>query len=223
MTERSYHQFCPIAHALDLVGDRWALLVVRDLVLGPKRFTDLRQGLPGIGTNVLTDRLKGLERAGVVRRRVLPPPAASAVYELTERGRDLNGVMVGLAHWGGQTLGSRRPDFSVSVESVLLALSEVFGRLAILGGRGMFAIRLDDALGPQALGVMIGEVGVQVDRDYQGVPDATVTLDSETLYALASGRQTLGNAVATGAVRLSGPPEGRERLLGSTGAAETLE
>src|SRR5437667_12784383 len=87
MTSRSYDQFCGIARALDLVGERWAALVVRDLILGPKRFTDLRRGLPGIGTNILAARLKELERSGVVARRTLPPPAASTADELTGSGR----------------------------------------------------------------------------------------------------------------------------------------
>src|SRR5881398_167543 len=110
---RSYRQSCGIARALDLVGERWALLVVRELVLGPKRFTDLRHGLPGIGTNILAGRLRELERAGVIRRRTLPPPAASAVYELTEYGRDLEPVMLALGRWGARTLGERRPEQSM--------------------------------------------------------------------------------------------------------------
>src|SRR3989304_2598093 len=103
VTERSYRQYCGIARALDLVGERWALLVVRELVLGPKRFTDLQNGLPGIGTNILAARLRQLERGGVVRRRTLPPPAASAVYELTGYGRELEEIVLALGRRGGQT------------------------------------------------------------------------------------------------------------------------
>jgi DNA-binding HxlR family transcriptional regulator len=99
---RKYDQGCGSAHALDLIGDRWALLVVRELLLGPKRFTDLRDGLPGIGPNVLSQRLKELEEVGVLRRHVLPPPAASAVYELTEWGRELEDVLVQLGRWGAR-------------------------------------------------------------------------------------------------------------------------
>src|SRR3954451_15886148 len=95
-TRRKYDQGCGSAHALDLVGDRWALLVVRDLVLGPKRFTDLREGLPGIGPNVLSQRLKELEDAGVLTRRLLPPPAGSTVYELTEWGHELDDIVIRL-------------------------------------------------------------------------------------------------------------------------------
>src|ERR687884_1369381 len=100
MTARSYRQFCGIARALDLVGERWALLVVRELVIGPKRFTDLRQGLPGIATNVLSQRLRQLERDGVVARRTLPPPAASTVYELSDYGQELVPILLALGRWG---------------------------------------------------------------------------------------------------------------------------
>src|SRR5437879_13347570 len=97
---RSYGQFCGIARALELVAERWALLIVRDLLVGPRRFTDLRQGLPRIPTNVLSDRLKELEQSGIVRRRVLPRPAASIVYELTEYGSQLDDVLRPLGLWG---------------------------------------------------------------------------------------------------------------------------
>src|SRR5262250_1013315 len=112
MTDRSYSQFCGVAHALDLVGERWALLVVRELLGGPRRFTDLAKGLPGIRTNILTSRLKELERAGVVQRRTLPPPAASNVYELTEYGRELEPIVLSLGRWGAKTLGPPDPGWS---------------------------------------------------------------------------------------------------------------
>ncbi len=102
---RHYDQYCPVAHALDLVGERWALLVVRELMHGPKRYTDLAEGLPGIGTNILAARLRDLEAAGIVARRKLPPPAASRVYELTEYGSGLRPVLRELALWGARSLG----------------------------------------------------------------------------------------------------------------------
>src|SRR5262245_13199941 len=108
--DRSYGQYCGLAKALDLVGERWALLVVRELLLGPKRFTDLLDGLPGVSTNVLATRLRGLERAGVVERNVLPPPAASSVYELTAYGRALEPAVAALGRWGAVSLGPRAPD-----------------------------------------------------------------------------------------------------------------
>ena len=103
---KTYGQYCPMAHALDLVGERWSLLIVRELLEdGQLRYTDLHQRLPGCGTNILAARLKELERGGVVRRRRLPPPAASTVYELTEYGEGLRTVLHQLAHWGARSLG----------------------------------------------------------------------------------------------------------------------
>jgi DNA-binding HxlR family transcriptional regulator len=107
---KRYDQYCPIAHALEVVGERWTLLIVRELVAGPKRYTDLVAGLPGIGTNILAARLRVLEAEGVVEKHRLPPPAASQVYELTERGRGLTSVLRELAHWGARSLGPPTPD-----------------------------------------------------------------------------------------------------------------
>jgi DNA-binding HxlR family transcriptional regulator len=108
---KSYHQhYCPIAHALDTVGERWSLLVIRELVHGPLRYTDLLERLDGCGTNILAARLRGLEQAGVISRRRLPPPAASNVYELTESGRDLQPVLHALCNWGLRSLGPPPPD-----------------------------------------------------------------------------------------------------------------
>ena len=108
VTARSYRQHCGIARALDLVGERWALLVIRELVLGPRRFTDLREGLPGIATNVLSQRLRELARDGIVARRKLPAPAASNVYELTEYGRELVPITLALGRWGARSMGPRQ-------------------------------------------------------------------------------------------------------------------
>ena len=102
---KRYEQYCPMAHALDLVGERWALLVIRELMHGPKRYTDLVDSLPGIGTNILAARLRDLEAHGIVGERTLPPPAASKVYELTDYGRELRPAMRELALWGARSLG----------------------------------------------------------------------------------------------------------------------
>jgi DNA-binding HxlR family transcriptional regulator len=102
---KRYDEYCPVAHALGLVGERWALLVVLELMRGPKRYTDLAENLRGIGTNILASRLRDLEAGGVVTKRTLPPPAASKVYELTDYGRELRPVIRELALWGARTLG----------------------------------------------------------------------------------------------------------------------
>src|ERR1700756_4789854 len=105
MTGRTYGQFCGLARALELVGERWSLLVVRDLILGPKRFTDLREGLPRIPVSILSARLNELEESGVIRRRVLPKLDAAVVYELTEYGSELEQVLLQLGLWGARSLG----------------------------------------------------------------------------------------------------------------------
>src|SRR5215468_10514447 len=109
MSKRAYGQFCGLAHALELVGERWALLIVRDLLVAPKRYTDLRRGLPRIPTNILSARLKSLEQADVVRRRIMPRPEGSIVYELTEYGRGLEDIVLSLGRWGALSLGEPRP------------------------------------------------------------------------------------------------------------------
>src|SRR5256885_2853446 len=119
---RSYGQFCGLARALELVGERWALLIVRDLLVGPRRFTDLRQGLPRIPTNVLSERLKELEHAGVVRRRVLPRPAASVVYELTDYGSQLDDVVMRLGLWGGPPLREPGPHQDIPPDPMTMEL-----------------------------------------------------------------------------------------------------
>ena len=106
---KSYSQYCPVAHALDLVGERWALLIVRELMLGPRRYTDLAEALPKIGTNILAARLRDLEAGGIVRKTKLPPPGAVSVYALTEHGRALDPVLGSLARWGALTMGAPAP------------------------------------------------------------------------------------------------------------------
>lgn len=127
---KRYDQYCPVAHALGLVGERWALLIVRELLHGPQRYTDLTANLPGIGTNILAARLKDLEGCGIVAKRRLPPPAASQVYELTEYGLALKPVIRELAVWGIQSLGP--PDFENAPAQHWLedALDTVFAPVA---------------------------------------------------------------------------------------------
>src|SRR5918912_3406990 len=123
---RSYRQHCAVARGLDLVGERWTLLIVRDLLTGPKRYTDLLAGLPGIGTNLLATRLRELEEQGLVTRRVLPPPAGSTVYELTDVGQALEPVIMALGRWGNRFLGARREGDFLSANAYLLAMRGTF-------------------------------------------------------------------------------------------------
>jgi len=129
-TARTYGEACGIPRALDRVGERWALLVVRELLLGPKRFTDLKTGLPAASPNVLAQRLRELEQAGIVRKRRLPPPAASQVYELTEWGAELEPVLVALGRWGARA--PLDPEYmGMSIDSHIVSLATLFdGELA---------------------------------------------------------------------------------------------
>ena len=126
MSSRTYGQFCGFARALEVVGERWALLILRDLLVEPKRFTDLHCGLPGIPTNVLTARLKELEAAGVVRRHVLPRPQGSVVYELTDYGAELEPVILELGRWGAKALDAPRHGEIITVESLIMAMRTTF-------------------------------------------------------------------------------------------------
>jgi DNA-binding HxlR family transcriptional regulator len=107
---RSYQQYCAVAKALDVVGDRWVLLIVRELISsGPSRYTDLLKGLPGIATNLLADRLRDMEKAGLLRREEAPPPVATTLFHLTERGKALNPILEELGRWGAPMMGVPQP------------------------------------------------------------------------------------------------------------------
>jgi DNA-binding HxlR family transcriptional regulator len=140
---KRYDQYCPVAHALDLIGERWALLVVRELMKGPKRYTDLAEHLPGIGTNILAARLRDLEACGIVTKRTLPPPAASRVYELTDYGRELKPVMRQLALWGARSLGPPTADDELFEGWLENAVDTV---LAPLAPPGRFEFRVGDEI-----------------------------------------------------------------------------
>ena len=140
VTKRSYEDGCASAHALDLVGERWALLIVRELVLGPKRFTDLRGGLPGISPNVLTQRLDELEQASVVRRRRLAPPAAAWVYELTDWGAELGPVIMSFGRWAARS-PTMPHDHPMSVDSLILSMRTMFDAGAAAGLKARYRLR----------------------------------------------------------------------------------
>src|SRR5215204_2284878 len=178
-TMRTYCDGCAAAHALDLVGERWALLVVRELLLGPKRFTDLRAGLPNVSPNVLAQRLRELERAGVVRRRKLPPPAASRVYELTEWGLELEPVIISLGHWGARS-PSRPRDAALGVDSLILSLRTMFDAGAAKGIEALYELRL----GEEVFRAEVAEGRVEIARGNAERGEATIESDAGRLGAL---------------------------------------
>jgi DNA-binding HxlR family transcriptional regulator len=192
MTSRSYDQFCGIARALDLVGERWALLIIRDLILGPKRFTDLRRGLPGIGTNVLAARLKELERAGVVARRALPPPAASTVYELTEYGRELEGPLLAVGRWGAASMGQRQPDQALRSEWFGVALKAFFRSEAAADLEAEIELRFGDG----TLLARIDRGSLVVEPGSPNSADLVLETEVETLIAYLAGADVPPAALA---------------------------
>jgi DNA-binding HxlR family transcriptional regulator len=184
---KKYEQYCPVAHALDAVGDRWALLVVRELLQGPKRYTDLAEGLPGIGTNILAARLRHLESAGVLTKRTLPPPAASRVYELTDYGFELKGVMRELALWGARSLG---PPTDCDELFPGWLVNPVDMILAPLAPTGRFEFRAGDEIASLVDGV--AHIGPIDD------PDVRVEGDAEGLYMLFVERRLVDGVTIEG-------------------------
>jgi DNA-binding HxlR family transcriptional regulator len=171
---RTYGDRCGIARALDAVGDRWALLVVRELLLGPKRFTDLRAGLPKASPDMLAQRLRDLEGHGVVRRETLPPPAASQVYELTDRGRELEPVILALGRWG-----SRQPpnDGPLGPDAAVVALKTLFDPAAA----GTLDASYELRLGGQRFALRVAEGRLEAARGSAQRPDAVIEADPGTL------------------------------------------
>jgi DNA-binding HxlR family transcriptional regulator len=205
---RSYDDGCAAAHALDLVGERWALLVVRELLLGPKRFTDLRAGLPGTSPNVLAQRLRELEGAGIVRRRKLPPPAASRIYELTEWGKDLEPVIMSLGRWGVRSPSKPR-DAELSVDSLILSFRTMFDAQRAEGLEASYELRL----GEETFRAEVAEGRFEIERGVADRPDAIVETDSGTLAALVYEGRELAEALHSGEVRIEGDPELVARFL----------
>lgn len=210
-TSRSYGDACGIARALDVVGERWALLVVRELLFGPQRFSDLRKALPGASSNLLTDRLRELETRAVISRRKLAPPAGSWVYELTEWGRELEPILLALGGWGlrvprgeGATLsatsmmiflrGGGKPDPADPPTEYRIELAET-----------VWTVRAEDG----AMHIRPGE---------PSDPAAGISTDPVTFNALFEDPDTLARNVSTGKVRTSGDPVALDRLLRSVGA-----
>jgi DNA-binding HxlR family transcriptional regulator len=173
MRKRGYDQYCPVAHALDLVGERWSMLIVKELMHGPQRYTDLAEHLPGIGTNILAARLRALEECGVVAKRKLPPPAASRVYELTDLGLALKPAMRELAFWGARSLGPPTDADELFEGWLANAVDTMLGPFAT---DGTFEFRVGDEIATLANNA--AHDGPAED------PDVVVTATPEGMYYL---------------------------------------
>jgi DNA-binding HxlR family transcriptional regulator/putative sterol carrier protein len=204
---RKYEDACAVAHGLELVGERWALLVVRELLLGPKRFTDLLSGLPGASPDVLTQRLRELTGAGVVHRRRLPPPAASWVYELTNWGAELEPIVLRLARWSSRSPGMRY-DAPIGVDSVVLSLKALFDAPAAEGFSATLGLRLGD----QAFRLVIDDGRLEVSRGDPEPADAVLDTDQATLLALLRTERPLAEMRDAGSLRLAGDLDVVERF-----------
>lgn len=209
-TNRTYGDACGVAHALDLVGQRWALLIVRELALGGKRYTDLLADLPGISTNVLSHRLAELENVGVVRRHKLPPPAAAAVYELTEWGGELGPVLASLARWGARS-PLRRRDRHLSATAFMLSLKVNFAPDLASGVRHTCAFQF----GEQRFGAAIEDHKLEIWRGAVERPDVVIDSSPSAVAAVVYSGRDLVDAVRAGDVSLHGSTSAAKRFVKS--------
>jgi len=197
MTSRSYGQYCPVARTLELVGERWTLLLVRELLLGPMRFTDLHAALPGIPRNLLADRLRDLESHGVLEGQELPPPAARTVYALTDAGRTLQPAVTELARWGLTSLDPPAPDESVSPATAVLAGLAAYARPEAASGDAAYRVEMDGRV--FALRFVGG--GLVIEPPATARPDLTVRVSAATLVRLRLGAESVRGAIAAGRLR----------------------
>jgi len=205
---RSYGQYCPLAKTLDVVGDRWSLLIVRELMIrGPSRYTDIRNGLPGVATNLLADRLRELEQAGVVRREAAPPPVATTLFHLTPRGEELRPVLKAMAQWGLPLMGEAlegeafRSHWLASPVALYLADS--------MPERPPVTIEVRTGGEPTVIETANGVVRARPGRAPH--PDAVLAGPPRVVIDLIIGRLDLAEARARG-LQYEGDPEVFERV-----------
>ena len=209
MPRRSYDQYCPLSRALDAIGERWTLLIVRELLAGPRRYTDLHADLPGVSTDVLAARLREMEHDGLVARRRLPPPAAATVYELTPRGEDLLPVLTALADWGSADLAGPRPTDALRAHWSALPLMRQLAALA-LPGDGVVNIQL----GEGTFHILISHSGPSYGHGPAEHADAQLTLDSHTCQLASQNETPLAELIKTGQIRVDGDSPVAQALRG---------
>ena len=206
---RQYRQFCPLAKALDVVGDRWTLLIVRELAERPCRYTDLRDGLPGIATNLLADRLKSLEAAGVITAETAPPPVATTLYRLAERGEALLPAADALAHWGAPLLAGADDTDEVRARWLVPAVRTMFADLDVGDAEPLeVELELDDE--PITLSVEGGQLHAELGTARQ--PDVRIATDGPTAVAILRGQLRLDAATRQRGAQITGSRTARARL-----------
>lgn len=199
-SRRCYGDACGISRALDVVGERWALMVVRELLLGPKRFSDIRRGLPRLSADVLTQRLRGLEQAGILGQRKLPPPASARVYELTPAGRALEPVLLELGRWGGANAAAPDEGMCMSLDSHLLSMRTLFVPERAEGFEGDVLLLLDG----ESFAAKVADGTFEVDRETLDAPDATIEAPAGVLLDVLHGRRDLDEAIEADELRIAG-------------------
>ncbi len=204
---RRYDDACATAHALDLIGERWALLVLRELMMGPRRFGDLRASLSGLSANVLTQRLEGLEAAGIVRRRRLAPPAAVQVYELTEWGLEAEPILLALGRWGVRSPG-HDPTLPFSPVALMLSFRAKFDAAAAWG----MDVTLGFDFGEEAFTVAVRQGALVAERGPPLAPDAQVAGDAAAVAGLIYGKVPLEALAEAGALKITGDREALKRF-----------
>ena len=200
MPRRTYGQYCGLAHALDVLGERWTLLVLRELLAGPKRFSDVLDALPGVGTGLLTTRLRQLEDEGLIARRRLRPPAGSTVYELTEEGRELEPVLYGLARWGSSRLGAPTGDRAFRPHWAMIAMR---GSHDAEAAAGLDQVH-EFAIGDELFHATIEDGRVELHDGPGRRPDVRVKADPTTFASLAHDPGTARAALADGRLSVEG-------------------
>jgi DNA-binding HxlR family transcriptional regulator/putative sterol carrier protein len=214
MKSRSYNQYCGLAYALDIVGERWTLLIVRELIAGPRRFKDLTEGLPDISTNLLAERLRSLEQQGILNRRVLPPPAGSTVYELTAVGQALETAVLELGKWGSRFVPPSMDGVTVlGLNSYALTLKTFFRPEQAQGVHETYELHI----GNEVLQVQIAAGAIRVQQGTALPADAVFHTDIATYLGLLLGQIQPDAAIAEGLMRVEGDPGALSRFLSMCG------
>ncbi|MEV5500872.1 helix-turn-helix domain-containing protein [Nonomuraea fuscirosea] len=203
MASREYGQFCGLARAMEMVGERWTMLIIRNLLTGAQRFTDLHKGLPSIPTNILSARLRQLEETGLATRRALPHPERAVVYELTDYGRDLEPALIALGRWGARTLSEPRPGEIITAESIAMSFRTTYRPEAARGVTAGYEIRMGDFT--FRLQITDGELAVGIGP--HPAPGLVIErLAGFPVRELMSGDKTPDELLRTGSMRIEGDP-----------------
>jgi DNA-binding HxlR family transcriptional regulator len=207
--QRTYNQYCATARTLDLIGERWTLLLIRELLTGPRRFGDLQASLRGLGTGLLAARLKHLEHEGLARRVTLPPPARTPAYALTEAGEELGPAVLSLARWGLKwAMGERRETETFHPGWAVLGLHACFDAEAAAGLRAVYEFRVDD----EPFHARVGDGTIETWHGPAQHPDATITISKDAFLRITGHELTLTHAIEDGAASATGDSEALRRL-----------